>query len=259
MVSLRISVLGSSSSGNCTFLSTSTTRILLDAGFSKIQTSRRLQSIGESLESIEAIVISHEHSDHVQGLPSLLSAIDVPIYIAEKTLDAIRSSVSHSRVQSIRAGERFTIGDLEISPFSVPHDAVDPLAFVFEADGLKVGHVTDLGYMTGLVIQRLKGCDAIVLESNHDLEMLRSGPYPWHLKQRIMSKHGHLSNDEVGKFIEESFDGHARCIILAHLSESNNHPDLARMVSAIALERKGFSLQNLVLASKTTAIPMIVL
>ena len=126
------------------------------------QTSRRLQSIGESLESIGAIVISHEHSDHIQGLPSLLSGINVPIYIAEKTLDAIRFSVSHNKIECIRAGENFTIGDLKVSPFSVPHDAVDPLAFVFEAGGLKLGHVTDLGYVTGLVTQRLKGCDAIV-------------------------------------------------------------------------------------------------
>ena len=258
-MSLRISVLGSSSSGNCTFLSTSRTRILLDAGFSKTQTSRRLQSIGESLESIDAIVISHEHSDHIQGLPSLLSGINVPIYTAEKTLDAIRSSVLHNKIERIRAGEAFTIGDLKVSPFSVPHDAVDPLAFVFEAGGLKLGHVTDLGYLTGLVTQRLQCCDAIVLESNHDLEMLRSGPYPWYLKQRIMSRHGHLSNDVVAKFFEESFDGQARYIVLAHLSENNNHPDLARMVSATALERKGFDLQNLMLAGKNVPTPKILL
>ena len=258
-MSLRISVLGSSSSGNCTFLSTCNTRILLDAGFSKTQTARRLQLIGESLESIDAIVISHEHSDHIQGLPSLLRGLHVPVYIAEKTLEAIRSRLSLKKIESICAGEAFTIGDLKVSPFNVPHDAVDPFAFVFEAKGLKVGHVTDLGYVTELVAQRLKGCDVIVLESNHDLEMLRSGSYPWHLKQRIMSRHGHLSNDVAGRFFEESFDGQARYVVLAHLSENNNHPDLARMASGTALERRSFNLQNLVLANKAVPTPKIVL
>lgn len=258
-MSLRISVLGSSSSGNCTFISTCNTRILLDAGFSRTQTSRRLHLIGESLESIGAIVLSHEHSDHTQGLSSLLSSIDVPIYVTEGTLDAVGFCRSLKKVEPIRAGEPFMIGDLKVSPFNIPHDAVDPLAFIFETEGLKIGHVTDLGYVTELVSQRLKGSDVIVLESNHDLEMLRSGPYPWFLKQRIMGKHGHLSNEVAGMFFEESFDGQARYVVLAHLSENNNHPDIARMVSGMALEKRNFNLQSLLLASRFEPIPKIML
>jgi len=129
------------------------------------------------------------------------------------------------------------------------------LAFRFRANGLSIAHVTDLGHMTELVTQRLKGCDAIVLESNHDLEMLKSGPYPWFLKQRIMSKQGHLSNEVAGNFFERSFDGQARFVVLAHLSQNNNHPDIARMVTAQALEKREFDLTNLWLASKRVRVP----
>ena len=126
-----------------------------------------------------------------------------------------------------------------------------------EAEGIRVGHVTDLGYMTELVMHRLKCCDVIVLESNHDLEMLKVGPYPWHLKQRIMSRQGHLSNEIVGRFLEDEFDGKAQYIILAHLSENNNHPDIARMVAAQSLEPRGFDLGNLQVASKSSPSPLI--
>ena len=151
----------------------------------------------------------------------------------------------------------FQLKDLKISPFSIPHDAVDPLGFTLEAEGIKIAHVTDLGYMTELVIQKLTGCDVIVLESNHDLEMLKVGPYPWFLKQRIMGREGHLSNEGASRFFSESFDGQARYIVLAHLSESNNHPDIARMVAAEALQPRGFDLEHLYLGSKTTPSPMI--
>ena len=258
-MSLRISVLGSSSSGNCTFIATDKVRILLDAGFSRTQTAIRLNQIGESWERIDAILISHEHSDHIQGLPSLLAKREVPVFIAEAALEALRPEVMPKQVERIRAGEVFQVGDLSICPFSVPHDAADPLAFVFRAHGLSVAHVTDLGYMTELVMQRLRGCDAIVLESNHDLEMLKAGPYPWFLKQRIMSRQGHLSNEMAASFFDQSFDGQARFIILAHLSENNNHPDIARMVAAEALEKCRFDLRNLWLASKSAPSPMILL
>jgi phosphoribosyl 1,2-cyclic phosphodiesterase len=250
-VSLKISVLGSGSSGNCTFISSSKTKILLDAGFNRSQTIRRLNAIGESLEGIEALVISHEHSDHVSGLPSLLAKHDIPVFTAEGTSEALTSKFSLKKIEFIKAGQPFMLGDLKISPFTIPHDAVDPMAFILEAEGVRVAHVTDLGYMTELVVQRLRECDIIILESNHDLEMLRIGPYPWFLKQRILSREGHLSNEMAGKFFSEHFDGRARFIVLAHLSENNNHPDIARMVATEALEGRAFNLENLLLASRT--------
>jgi len=256
-VSLKISVLGSGSSGNCTFISSSKTKILLDAGFNRSQTIRRLNAIGESLEGIKALVISHEHSDHVNGLPSLLAKHDIPVFTSEGTSEAVTAKFSLKKIEFIKAGQPFVLGDLKVSPFTIPHDAADPMAFTLEAEGVRVGHVTDLGYMTELVIQRLRECDIIVLESNHDLEMLRVGPYPWFLKQRILSREGHLSNETTGKFFSEHFDGRAQFIVLAHLSENNNHPDIARMVATEALEGTAFNLENLLLGSRATPSPVI--
>jgi phosphoribosyl 1,2-cyclic phosphodiesterase len=255
-VSLKISVLGSSSSGNCTFISTSKTRILLDVGLSPTQVAKRLKAIGESLESIDALIISHEHLDHIAGLPGLLAKQAIPLYISQETSDVIDPKPNWSQVEAIRAGHSFWLGELKVTPFTIPHDAVNPLAFTFEAEGLKIGHVTDLGYMTELVIQRLKGCHIIVLESNHDLEMLKIGPYPWPVKQRIMSRMGHLSNEMTGRFFSEEFDGEAQHIVLAHLSENNNHPAIARMMTTEALERRGFDV-HVLLASRATPSPVI--
>jgi phosphoribosyl 1,2-cyclic phosphodiesterase len=179
------------------------------------------------------------------------------VYIGDKTFAAINPNIECSSLEFISAGEPFQLKDLKISPFSIPHDAVDPLGFTLESEGVKIAHVTDLGYMTELVIHKLAGCDVIVLESNHDLEMLKVGPYPWFLKQRIMGREGHLSNEGASRFFSDCFDGQARYIVLAHLSESNNHPDIARMVAAEALEPRGFDLQHLYLGSKTTPSPMI--
>lgn len=256
-MSVKISVLGSSSSGNCTFIATSQTKILLDAGLNPTQTSKRLLAIGESLDGINALVISHEHTDHVNGVVGLLSKRRIPVYIGEEAFAAIDPRISCDRLEFITAGRPFFLKDLKISPFSIPHDAVDPFGFTLEAEGIKIGHVIDLGYMTELVTQRLHGCDVIVLESNHDLEMLKVGPYPWSLKQRIMGREGHLSNDVAAKFLSEDFDGQARYIVLAHLSESNNHPDIARMVAVQALEPRGFDLEHLYLASKNAPCQMI--
>ncbi len=139
------------------------------------------------------------------------------------------------RVEFFRAGHRFSIGDIEIHPFSIPHDALDPVAFAFRAEGLKVGMVTDLGYLPGMVKQHVRECDCLVLESNHDLDMLKVGPYPWFLKQRLMSRLGHLSNHSVAEFLAEDFDGFSRYLVLAHLSENNNHPEIARLTALEAL------------------------
>lgn len=256
-MAVRISVLASSSSGNCTFISTSQTKILLDAGISLHQVIKRLSSIGESLDQLDAVIISHEHIDHISGLTAILSKKSIPVYITRETYEAIAPCPPCHCLEFIESGQPFSINGLSICGFSIPHDAANPLGFCLEAEGFRIGHVTDLGYLTELVIQRIKGCDVVVLESNHDLEMLKVGPYPWPLKQRIMSSQGHLSNEVVGRFLNEEFDGKAQHIVLAHLSESNNHPDIVRMVAAQALEPRGFDLGNLHVASKTSPSPMI--
>jgi phosphoribosyl 1,2-cyclic phosphodiesterase len=249
-VSLKISVLGSGSSGNSTFIGSAQTRILIDGGLSRLQTLKRLIAIGETIDRIDAFIISHEHTDHIQGLPNILAQNDIPVYMAEGVAQAIDPLFKIDKVETVQAGHPFIIGDIQIAPFSIPHDAVDPLGYSVEIEGHRIAYATDLGYLPELVVQRLKGCSVIVLESNHDLDMLKVGSYPWHVKQRIMSQHGHLSNDMTGKFLREEFDGQAQYIILAHLSRQNNHPDIARLVASQALETRGFNLDHLLLADQ---------
>jgi phosphoribosyl 1,2-cyclic phosphodiesterase len=241
-----VSILASGSSGNCTLLETSQTRLLVDAGLGKKETLRRLAAVERSIDRLDGIVISHEHSDHIGGLGPLLAAWRTTVYITAETHAETLHILSEShakrleRVEFIEAGQHFTVGDIEVSPFRIPHDAVDPLGFTFRAGGVKVAIATDLGYMTELAKQHLRGSDAMILESNHDLEMLKVGPYPWHVKQRVMSRTGHLSNDTVSEFLAdpEGFDARSRYLILAHLSEANNNPYVARICAEEALGRR---------------------
>jgi phosphoribosyl 1,2-cyclic phosphodiesterase len=257
LVSLKISVLGSGSSGNSTFIGSAQTRILIDGGLSRLQTLKRLIAIGETIEHIDAFIISHEHTDHIRGLPNILAQNDIPVYMAEGVAQVIEPLFKINKVETIQAGHPFNIGDIQIAPFSIPHDAVDPLGYTAEIEGHWIAYATDLGYLPELVVQRLKGCSVMVLESNHDLDMLKVGSYPWHVKQRIMSRHGHLSNDMASKFLREEFDGLAQHIILAHLSRQNNHPDIARMVASQALETRGFNLEHLWLADQDSPTKVI--
>jgi phosphoribosyl 1,2-cyclic phosphodiesterase len=257
IVSLRISVLGSGSSGNSTFLASAKTRILIDGGLSRLQTGKRLASIGESLERIDAIIITHEHNDHIQGLATILSRRAIPVFMTEGVRDFVVPLYNLQPIELMKAGYPFQVGDLTIAPFSIPHDAADPVGFNLEVEGIKVAYATDLGYLPELVRQKLKNCGLVILESNHDLEMLKVGGYPWHVKQRIMSRLGHLSNDVTGKFLGEEFDGQAYRIILAHLSRHNNHPDIARLMASQALEARGLDPGCLVLADQNRPTPLI--
>ena len=241
-----MSVLASGSSGNCTLLETSQTRLLVDAGLGKRETLRRLASLAHSLDHLDGIVISHEHSDHIGGLAALLGAWRTTVYLnAETHAETLRFLPERharrlERVEFIEAGHGFCVGDIEVAPFRIPHDAIDPLGFTFRAGGVKLALVTDLGYMPELVKQHLRDCDGMMLESNHDLEMLKVGPYPWHVKQRVMSRTGHLSNEMVSAFLAdpEAFDARPRYLVLAHLSENNNNPDVARICAEEALGRR---------------------
>lgn len=245
-----MAVLGSGSSGNSTFLATERVRLLIDAGLSGRETLRRLALIGERLESLDAILITHEHSDHVNGLARLAGQRRIPVYISSMTRAALPPQIKLPAEETFRAGCRFEIGDITVEPFTIPHDAVDPVAFRFTAEGVRVAIVTDLGYMPQNVKHYLAGCHGLILESNHDLEMLRSGPYPWYVKQRVMSREGHLSNTALGEFLREEFDREARLLVLAHLSQQNNHPEIARLEAAAALEAQSARETKLAVSSQ---------
>ena len=237
-MSLRICVLGSGSRGNCAWIASERTRLLVDAGLSKRETYARLVAVGERPETCDGVIISHEHSDHVSGLRKLALDLGRPLYLNEATRRSIEWDPGITAFEAFVAGEAFAVGDIEITPFSIPHDAADPVAFTFQAEGLKVALVTDLGYIPEHVKQHLRGCNALVFESNHDTEMLRVGPYPWFVKQRVMSRHGHLSNNTTAEFLAGAYDGCAQVLVLAHLSEANNHPEIARLTALEALGRR---------------------
>ncbi|MBI4460539.1 MAG: MBL fold metallo-hydrolase [Acidobacteria bacterium] len=247
---MRLAVLGSGSSGNCTFLATDRVKVLVDAGLSKRETERRLASIGEKPESLNAILITHEHSDHTSGLARLASQYRLPVYISPATLAALPSQTKLPAVEAFKPGSRFQIADLTVEPFTIPHDAVDPVAFRFSAAGVRIAQATDLGYLPQNVKDCLRGCHGLILESNHDLEMLRNGPYPWFVKQRVMSRDGHLSNSALGEFLRTDFDVQAQVIVLAHLSQQNNHPQIAQMEAASALQERNVGTTRLVVSTQ---------
>ncbi|MCS6951250.1 MAG: MBL fold metallo-hydrolase [Bryobacterales bacterium] len=238
---VRLCVLASGSSGNCIFLATESTRVLVDAGLSRREIIARLRRIGESPERLDAILISHEHTDHVSGLPALVRGLQTPVYLSRLTAPAIDWGEAEPTVIPFQAGSRFAVGDIEVTSFTLPHDAADPVGFTFSACGVKVGLVTDLGYIPESVKYHLRGTDLLVLESNHDLEMLKVGPYPWSVKQRVMGRKGHLSNDLVCEFLRQDLDRTVSLLVLAHLSENNNHPELVRIGALQALQHRGLN------------------
>lgn len=246
-ISFRISILASGSTGNSTLLESGCTTLLIDAGLGRKEMLRRFEALGrERPEHVDAILVTHEHSDHSSGLAQMARDWDCPAYLTEPTHREIVKMYSDTpakhpaRVQYIRPGLRFQVGDIEITPFAIPHDAADPVGYAFRSNSAKVAIVTDLGYLPELVKVHLREADFLILESNHDLEMLKVGPYPWYIKQRVMSRTGHLSNTVVSEFLADSdvFDARARHLVLAHLSEQNNTPDLARITAEEALNRR---------------------
>lgn len=329
---VRMTVLASGSKGNSTIVASSTTRILVDAGLSCREILRRMKAAGEDPAALDAILITHEHQDHVQGLAVTARRLGIPVYLTEPTHRAwvrwltprkrityaewleqrrrqaaalsadapserpdpattIPTAVTDLRsdfepepdpeekaaaeeslaepekdptalpaVEYFQSGNPFRIGDIAVTPFTIPHDAVDPVGFVFETEGARLGVATDLGYIPSNLHVHLRRCDILMIESNHDLEMLRDGPYPWAVKQRVMSRVGHLSNDATAEFLAHRYDGHATYVVLAHLSESNNLPELARIAAEKALRDKMNLLANkLVLAEQNRPLEPIVL
>jgi phosphoribosyl 1,2-cyclic phosphodiesterase len=235
----RVAILASSSSGNSVFVSTGRTRLLIDAGLSRRETLARLEAIGESAAQLDAILITHEHSDHVCGLPALAKSLKVPVYLTRLTAPLIEWSETEPNVETFQAGSVFSIGDIEVASFTIPHDAADPVGFCLRAGERTVGIATDLGYLTDSIKWHLRQTDFLLLESNHDLDMLKVGPYPWSVKQRVMGRMGHLSNEVAGQFIRADLDGRTSTLVLGHLSEQNNYPELVRLVAGQALVERG--------------------
>src|SRR5688572_27643258 len=243
-MAVMVSVLGSGSRGNATFIRTDSARILIDAGLSRRDLAKRLESIGEDPDGIDAVLVTHEHNDHGAGLRTMLKEMHIRAYLTPGTLRGLQPEtfeLNNSELIPITAGVPFTVGDAEIMPFAVPHDANEPTAFSISCQGLRITQLTDAGHMSDTVATHLMGADCLILESNHDLEMLRVGPYPWILKQRLMGRYGHLSNTAVARFIRDQFDGRASHMVLAHLSEKNNHPEIARQEALRALRHRGLA------------------
>ncbi len=237
-MALSFTLLGSGSSGNVTLVSNGDTHILVDVGLSGRETVKRLADCGMRPERISAIVLSHEHGDHCRGVTPFVKHLDIPVFLTDGTYAASGLTLDERKRQRIETGRAFDINGVVFTPFAVPHDAADPIAMTIEKEGVKIAIVLDLGYVSNLVVERLKGCDAIVIESNHDVNMLKVGPYPWALKQRVMSRRGHLSNDLVAEYLANGFDGKARHVVLAHLSENNNLPELALLTAQRAIEER---------------------
>jgi phosphoribosyl 1,2-cyclic phosphodiesterase len=234
-------VLASGSSGNAALLATNNTRILLDAGLSLRELNRRLARAGEEIGRLDAVLITHEHSDHIAGLSALARRKEfrAPIYMTRLTAPLIDWSEAHPCIQTFQAGATFEIGDIEVNSFSVPHDAADPVGFCFEANGVRLAVATDLGYMPESVKYHLRRADLLLLEANHDLDMLKVGPYPWSVKQRVMSRVGHLSNLVMAEYLAREFSDRAQNLVLGHLSEHNNHPEIVRDLATQALDGRG--------------------
>ena len=263
---VSVSLLASGSRGNSAIVSSARTKILVDAGISCRETFKRMKAAGEDPQSLSAILITHEHSDHVYGLAVLAKKLKIPVFMTGATHMAWARSLRDEegrlpqieKLERFQAGCRFQVGDIDVTPFTIPHDAVDPVGFTFRTEGVKVGFATDLGRMLTNVKDQLRGCDVLVIESNHDIERLRIGPYPWSVKQRVGSPTGHLSNKKLAEFLSDDYDGHASYIVLAHLSEQNNHPEIARKEAEDALgARRGLLFNRLLLAGQAEPLEAI--
>ncbi len=234
--SISVCLLASGSRGNAIYISDGKSRILIDAGLSGVEIERRMQSRGLDPKQLDGIVVSHEHSDHIQAVGVLSRRFKLPIYISAETYATARGQLGRIDIaHSFSCGVPFLIGNLELHPFSISHDASDPAGFTVTSNGTRIGIATDLGIATTLVKTHLKACTALIIEANHDRTMLEQGPYPWPLKQRIQSRSGHLSNDDTTQLLKEVLHKHLTHVILAHLSEQNNTPEKARCTVAQAL------------------------
>jgi len=255
---VRVVPLGSGSSGNATLVAFGARCFLVDAGLSARELGLRLEAVGVAPRLLTAILVSHEHHDHARGLERFAVKHAVPVFTTPETLAALNLAPRHVGAwHPFEPGVPFDADGVKVHPFAIPHDAVNPVGFVLEAQGSRVGIATDLGHATTLVVERLRGCHVLVVEANHDDDMLVRGPYPWALKQRISGRLGHLSNTEAATLLAATADADCQAVILAHLSESNNTAAKARQAVAAALAAVGRSRYVMRVATRGAPTPAV--
>ena len=252
---MRIASLGSGSRGNATLVQHEQTTLLVDCGFSLRETEKRLGELGLEATDIDAILITHEHGDHIRGIGSFFRKYATPLYMTHGTYRASDIFAQHP-CQEILAGERITVKDISILPFAVPHDATEPCQFVFTDGDVRVGLLTDTGMITPHIVSMLSGCHAMLLECNHDVEMLQQGEYPASLKQRVGSDYGHLNNGQAAGLLAQMDTSQLNYVAAMHLSDKNNKPALARQALSRAL---GWRLNDILVADQENGLDWLLL
>lgn len=256
---MKISVLAGGSKGNAVYVETGDTRLLIDAGLSATEIIKRLAIIGVESSSLHAILISHDHSDHTRGAGTLARKLKIPVMVSYPTRGVCEPLLKKCTVTEFESGYSFAFRDISIDPFQTTHDAVDPVGFIIESVEGRFGHATDFGIVTRLVSEKLKNCRTLVVEANHDEELLLNGPYPWHLKQRIKSRHGHISNNESVGLLAELLHERLEGVFLTHLSETNNNPELPQKAAKELLSKQNCCSPHLCIADQYTPSKMLVI
>lgn len=251
---MLVSPLSSGSKGNATLFESHGQLILIDNGLSGKEFFSRMEQIEKNPADLSAIIITHDHGDHIKGAGILARKLKIPIYLHRE--NHAKKAQLFEKCELVFIEKSFTIENFQVTPFEIPHDASANYAYNIEAEGKKVSLVTDLGFVTTLVRQKISGSDLLILESNHDLKMLHDGPYPWELKQRVAGRHGHLSNIDAGKLVASLEHKNLHTLVLAHLSEENNDPVLARdeMQKVLSLNNKEY---NLLVAKQYQSLELI--
>lgn len=254
---VEFTILGSGSSGNAAYLEAGNTRLLVDCGFSARQIKQRLATIERIPDRLDGILITHEHTDHVAGLKNLAGKLDIPVYCNRHTSEEIsRIHKTSFDFRLFETGKSFEVGDVGVDTFSVPHDAIDPVGFLLHTPKGRIGVLTDLGHGTRLVANRVRSANVLMLETNHDVDLLRDCPHrPWHLKQRIMGRHGHLSNEGAAEFAETFLHADLHHIFCVHLSGECNTPELATGDIDAMLQRNGATHTQVTITNQTIPSP----
>ena len=252
---IKFCSLASGSSGNCQFIGNNNSKLLIDAGLTGKYITNALNEIEEDPNKINGLLVTHEHSDHIKGVGVIMRKYNIPLYVHYKTWEAMKDkigSVKDKEIHLFESEDSFCVGDIEVIPFKVSHDAVYPLGYCISDKDIKVGMATDLGYMTDSVLKQLMDCKLVLLESNHDEEMVKCGKYPWFLKKRILGEQGHISNNVAGETATKLIkNGNLNNILLGHLSKENNFPELAYETVKNILEDNSISVENDVLLDMT--------